>query len=1731
MRRLSLKVLAFVAALVAGTWLHAAPPPNDNLAAPQELTGDSGTVSVDTTEATREEIEDGLNYSSSENTVWYKWTAPKTGIASFDTHGSDFDTILVAYSDLTSFDAVDYNDDDSDDYTSCIEFPANAGQTYLIRVGGYSDSSGSLVLNWSMLNVDVQELTGDSGTVSATPAVSQSSVWYKWTASNTGPAYFRISQSEYGEEEITIYANSVVLDLGYRSCEFIAQAGQTYLVRVNNYYGDLGKFDFRYSLAVPQELTGDYGALAAVTSDSQPTLWYKWTASNTEPMYFDASKSEIYSEITIYTNSVPLNYYSEDVNEFCARAGQTYLIRIDSYDEMGKVNLCWWRDLGEGEWKILAADGVVLTAMGDLPKDLKASDFPAGVTEIAEDAFREIDGMKFVTIPATIKKIGDDAFAYSDDLAWVDYEGDTNAVTISDTAFRGTPYNRELPFKLICKEGIATNRYWNAEGVYVTNYTEYCAVEGFVGTCPDELVIPEGVTRVLSGAFSGNGCEDVTKVTFPSTLRSTEIIDYRGRVYSYDAVEGWAFSGCEALEEVVGIPAAAKISADAFSGSLYEKVRPFELVTDERYAWGAWDYERGIYTNVTTRMWVSGFHGVCPEEVTIPEGIYGISHGAFSLSLHSSYGDWNSLDNLKKVTLPTSISNVDSYAFSYLPNLEEVVFNGKKEEVDISDSAFYGTPYAQKQKEAQPFELRTTYYIVSYVYDEYGYPVYDEYGNYIPASSNLWVTGYVGTPPESIVIPDGVYGINNNVFQDLEGVTSVTIPASVKEIGSWAFAYCEDLATVTFLGKKEEINRYYEGGLGMAFLGTPYSATLDFQVLYSIYPATVWHYEPVYNEEYGWDVDSEYEYSTNCYVYGYVGTCPAKLDLSQLLTNKWGYTSFDAVSFNQEAFAGTEALTELVLPKAKYYNLNESYTWVGEYDNSRPYVFQFYSDSKAFRYCPNLATVTIAGDDANNKAWLTDAFQGTPWLDKAVPFEFITEDVVDVSTNFDEEVVGDCNVCAPCKWKVVTNVTTTTSRKIVGFYGNVPSKLTFPEDVDEIDVAYLWKVSNNYYSLKGGIFEGCKNLTEVVVPGNVKAVGQRAFAGCDNLQSVEFEEGVESIGYSLFYGCGDGMQVILPASSVVGHYVVDEDALSDDDALTWRGARIKWSYGSFNYDFVFNGIDGDVDVVAPRTDGIYDRAFLSGDYFGRTCVEYYTLVHLDANGGTFEGDADYRCFDDVVTDLPTPTLAGNVFREWWTLRGGRFYRNGDEWDENTAQVYLKAEWATEQKYAVYGLEGPTEISLGNGDDYETLLRVLADMYGAEPEPSRHGLTFRYWTVDGVELNHRSEIGANSAFGVFFDEFNPLTTGKPESAVDASAAQTYDGYILDYKGNNAGTIQVKVGKPNAKTGEASISAKVQMFGTAKISFKAEPKGKWKIETGGTTKGVTLFAPKATDKIVIDISEKGIFGTYGAYDVIGSRNTSKKDAAYANWSGKKYDVVFKTKEGTGSAFTGGYSGVTVSIASKGKVKITGVMADGAKVNASAQLLISDKGEGCVNAFVPMYTGKKGGFGFVLWIAPDFSPSSVESISTWTSTNGKAPFTAELELVDVAVPAPTSEMSFALETEPVISGATVLSDYLPKAVKTTFDQRKFTIAKANTIKVDKTGTATRTGAGRAGVTDNDAGLKLTYTVKTGAFKGSFTVFTLVNGKLKKVKATVNGVFVKGVGYGSALIKNVGAFPVTVR
>ena len=80
--------------------------------------------------------------------VWYSFTPPSNGRVRANTFGSNYDTVLSAYTGvLYSFVEQACNDDAADDVQSEISFNVTAGVTYSFMVSSYWDDGGDLVFN------------------------------------------------------------------------------------------------------------------------------------------------------------------------------------------------------------------------------------------------------------------------------------------------------------------------------------------------------------------------------------------------------------------------------------------------------------------------------------------------------------------------------------------------------------------------------------------------------------------------------------------------------------------------------------------------------------------------------------------------------------------------------------------------------------------------------------------------------------------------------------------------------------------------------------------------------------------------------------------------------------------------------------------------------------------------------------------------------------------------------------------------------------------------------------------------------------------------------------------------------------------------------------------------------------------------------------------------------------------------------------------------------------------------------------------------------------------------------------------------------------------------------------------------------------------------------------------------------------------------------------------------
>ena len=134
--------------------LGAEPPANDNFADAVELLNASGQVTGNNTGATLEEEEPCYNCSQeSGNSVWWKWTAPTSGLYGFDTDGSDFETSIAIYRGgsmkMLMIEACD-NETGICLGRSYCWLSATQGATYYIAVlGGVSEKDfGNITLNY-----------------------------------------------------------------------------------------------------------------------------------------------------------------------------------------------------------------------------------------------------------------------------------------------------------------------------------------------------------------------------------------------------------------------------------------------------------------------------------------------------------------------------------------------------------------------------------------------------------------------------------------------------------------------------------------------------------------------------------------------------------------------------------------------------------------------------------------------------------------------------------------------------------------------------------------------------------------------------------------------------------------------------------------------------------------------------------------------------------------------------------------------------------------------------------------------------------------------------------------------------------------------------------------------------------------------------------------------------------------------------------------------------------------------------------------------------------------------------------------------------------------------------------------------------------------------------------------------------------------------------------------------
>ena len=376
----------------------------DNLSARGSIVGGSGVGSGSNGNATKEVGETNHVGKQGGRSVWLSWIAPASGIATFSTRGSAFDTLLAIYTgtivaDLTPAAA---DEDRGGFLTSEASFNAVAGTEYLIVVDGFSAQSGNIVLSWNLDTSTVpfpriltQPLSQSVFTGQDARFVvavnSPTPERYQWFfgcqpiegATNATLTVTNVQRANVGDYHVVAMNDSARFAQSFDASLEIGPAPKVvsqdkledlYLPPGGSGFAAAGKSKSSLTTGTSSFVPVTAGTLnsqvlnnrGATTSPGEPnhcgviggaSKWFGMTPTANATFIIDTLGSSIDTVLAVYTNDAgnllsPLMFVACDNNgapdgirslvRFPAQGGRDYLVAVDGVNgAQGVINLNW----------------------------------------------------------------------------------------------------------------------------------------------------------------------------------------------------------------------------------------------------------------------------------------------------------------------------------------------------------------------------------------------------------------------------------------------------------------------------------------------------------------------------------------------------------------------------------------------------------------------------------------------------------------------------------------------------------------------------------------------------------------------------------------------------------------------------------------------------------------------------------------------------------------------------------------------------------------------------------------------------------------------------------------------------------------------------------------------------------------------------------------------------------------------------------------------------------------------------------------------------------------------------------------------------------------------------------------------------------------------------------------------------------------------------------------------
>ncbi len=747
--------------------------------------------------------------------------------------------------------------------------------------------------------------------------------------------------------------------------------------------------------------------------------------------------------------------------------------------------------------------------------------------------------LKTIEFSSEVKGFSNDAFKNCTKLVEVEFYG-----SVEDWCkiYFGNEYSNPMIYASVCKMYTKTS-----DGI-----VQYVEIK--------QLVVPDTITTIGSYAFCH--FDHLEMVTLPATLTT---------------ISSDAFKGCGRLVEIYNYSPSINLtigSTDHGRVAQHAKVIHTQeeasnlIKTEDGYVFvkdqdGA--YFLIAYTGEETELALpatieensyninrSAFENSNITSLIVPEGVEIIGEKAFA-----------NCHNLISVTLPSTITSIENEAFYQCYRLVEI-FNYSA--VVLEEGARENGAIARYAK-------------VIHTQEEQSKLIQTDDGLvFLKKNKRYYLISYKGTQM-SLTLPEKIdgcgYRINDYAFYGIDYLLSIVIPDSVKYIGNNVLSGCTSLESISipFIGdsltnKQAKHFGYLFGAANYqenakcvpaslrkvtltgetilensAFYGCSYITTINIpdsitKISNRAFDGCTLEYNEYDNALYLGNEENPYLWLMKAKNPNLIETIDIHQDTKHIYYQAFSYcTSLTSVvipegvmSIEDEAFESCFELTNITLPNSLISLGNSVFTscrklMFNEYDNGyylgndkNPYVLFLGVKSNeisslvihpdtlhilngVLSECQNLTSITIPFVGRNfattDKGLFADIGLGYGGLGN----DTLTEVVITGGNSIGERAFENCSH--------ITNITLPESIETIGDYA-------FSGCLNLINITIPTKVT----SIGEYAFNSCQNLTKVILPESLTSIGNSAFYECYSLTEISIPENVTSIGSYAFYQCG-----------------------------------------------------------------------------------------------------------------------------------------------------------------------------------------------------------------------------------------------------------------------------------------------------------------------------------------------------------------------------------------------------------------------------------------------------------------------------------------------------------------------------------------------------------------------------------------------------------------------------------